>query len=56
VEAKRLMAERLFKLLDVDRDGVITRTEFLFSWKNISKQVLTLKGSNIPKGLACVIL
>ena len=56
VEAKRLMAERLFKLLDVDRDGVITRTEFLFSWKNISKQVLTLKGSNVAKALACVIL
>jgi hypothetical protein len=54
LEAKRLMSDRIAHELDVDKDGIITKTEFFFGWKNISKQVLTFKA---PKGgLACVIL
>lgn len=56
-EAKRVMADRLFKLLDTNHDGCITRTEFLFSWKLVSKQMLTIKGNQqAPKGVSCVIL
>ena len=54
VESKRIMAERLHYELDLDHDGTITKTEFFFGWKNISKQWLTLKP---PKGgLSCIIL
>ena len=54
VEAKRTMIDRLFRELDLDSDGKVTKTEFFFSWKNTSKAWLTFK---TPKGgLSCVIL
>jgi len=53
-EAKKLMQERLTKELDLDRDGSITRTEFMYQWKHTSKNILTL---NPPKqAIKCVIL
>lgn len=54
VECKRLVAERLYRELDLDRDGAITKMEFMFQWKQTSKQWLTIRP---PKGgLGCVIL
>jgi Ca2+-binding EF-hand superfamily protein len=55
MEAKRAMTERLMRELDVDRDGCITRTEFLFQWKNTSKLLLTINPPS-QKRMACIIL
>lgn len=52
-DAKKLMVEYLMKQLDLDKNGEITRSEFLVAWKTTSKNLLTIK---ISKGLACNIL
>jgi hypothetical protein len=52
-ECKRMMVEYLNKELDVDHDGVITRTEFMMKWKLTSRQLQTFK---VAKAIACNIL
>ena len=46
----------MFTQLDTNKDGIITRTEFMFQWKIVAKQVLDTS-KNADKGaLACTIL
>lgn len=56
VEAKRIMADRLSRELDLDSNGQISRTEFFFQWKNSCRQVLSANRTNKTESLSCVIL
>jgi hypothetical protein len=54
LEAKRLMTDKLEHELDLNKDGVITKVEFMFAYKNIARQVLTVKVRK--EALSCTIL
>jgi len=53
-ETKILMADYLQKELDIDHDGIVTKNDFLFSWRNQVKQILKIKPNS--KVISCVIL
>jgi hypothetical protein len=54
-QAKLGIAEKIIQELDVNKDGIITRTKFLFQWRNASKQLLTIHTPEKAK-MACTIL
>lgn len=55
-ESKRAMVDRLQRALDLDGDGSITRTEFLFSWKVTVTSILAAAAKTKSHALNCVIL
>jgi hypothetical protein len=55
IQAKLAIAERITRELDVNKDGIITSTKFLFQWKRISKELLTIHTPDKTK-MACIIL
>jgi hypothetical protein len=54
-ESRKVMAEHIFRELDLDKDGVITRTEFFFCWQGCSQKVLDVNKVK-QEALSCVIL
>ena len=54
-ESRKVMAEHIYRELDIDKDGVITRTEFFFNWQSVSQKVLDVNKVK-QEALACTIL
>ena len=54
-ESRRVIAEHIFRELDLDKDGVITRTEFFFAWQGVSQKVLDVNKVK-QEALSCAIL
>lgn len=54
-ESRRVVAEIIFRELDIDKDGVITRTEFFFAWQGCSQKILDVNKQK-QESLSCAIL
>jgi len=54
-ESRKVMAEHIHRELDIDKDGVITRTEFMFQWSACAQKVLDVNKTK-QEALSCVIL
>jgi Ca2+-binding EF-hand superfamily protein len=39
-ESRKMLAEHIYRELDIDKDGVITRTEFFYNWQGCSQKIL----------------
>jgi len=54
-ESRKVMAEHIYRELDIDKDGVVTRTEFFFNWQSVAQKVLDVNKVK-QEALACAIL
>lgn len=51
-ECRRAVADRLYKELDINRDDIVSRGEFMVQWQRSCKAFLTIEK---PKSLGCNI-